>query len=555
MRKIAVIAKREYNAAVRTKAFIVTLVLMPVLMSGGGVFAYISKRFDDATAKKYAVIDRTPGQKLARHLEEAAEEQNRIIDVNPDKAKALGPRMQIEVVGPSAPTAEATGQQRFELCRRIEKGDLTALVEIGPEVFTIGERYALPSRVEDQFAVRFQAKGPLARTFREWARRQINEAVQRQRFESRDIKVADVLAVQTPVTFKDKALTKLDPATGAYLDAADETQIINFVLPVALIMLMFVVIMVGATPAMQGVVEEKSLRIAEVLLGSVTPFQLMAGKLLGVIGVSLTMAFVYLAGGLGLAWYFGFGDLLAPGLLAWFVVMLVLALMIFGSVFIAIGAAATDIKDTQTLLMPVMLVATLPFFALAPIMQDPSGTVARALSFFPTATPMLLVARQSVPPGVPVWEMVAGIVLVLVTTLACVWIAGRIFRIGILLHGKSPRFGDLVRSPLRSYNTRRNTSASTLPPDRTTATRRPRAPSRKSAASGAAPAPSTTWCVAVKYTRMAAAISSSDSVTTRSAQRLMRSTASLSGTRQAMPSAIVSQVGVVTGRVCANDSA
>lgn len=171
----------------------------------------------------------------------------------------------------------------------------------------------------------------------------------------------------------------------------------------------------------------------------------MAGKLIGVIGVSLTMAFVYLGGGLILAWHFGFGEMLTPGILAMFVVMEVLALMIFGSIFIAIGAAATDIKDTQTLLMPVMILATIPFFALGPIMQDPNGPVARAVSFFPTATPMLLVARESVPPGVPWWEMLLGVILVLTTTLFCLWAAGRVFRIGILLHGKGPRIGDLVR--------------------------------------------------------------------------------------------------------------
>ena len=124
---------------------------------------------------------------------------------------------------------------------------------------------------------------------------------------------------------------------------------------------------------------------------------------------------------------------------------LVLAVLMYGSLFIAVGAAAGDIKETQTLLMPVMLLACLPLFALGPIMQDPNGTVAVACSFFPFATPMLMVARQSVPPGVPGWQPAVGIVLVLATTLACVWAAGRIFRVGILMQGKGVKFGDLVR--------------------------------------------------------------------------------------------------------------
>jgi ABC-2 type transport system permease protein len=175
----------------------------------------------------------------------------------------------------------------------------------------------------------------------------------------------------------------------------------------------------------------------------------MAGKLIGLVGVSLTMAVVYLVGGYVVASRYGVADLLPPVLLAWFVVFLVLALLIYGSLFIAVGAAAGDVKDTQTLLLPVMLVACLPFFALGPIMQDPNGTIAVACSWFPFATPFLLVARQSVPPGVPAVQLVGGIVLVLATTLVCVWAAGRIFRIGLLMQGKGAKFGDLVRWVLK----------------------------------------------------------------------------------------------------------
>jgi ABC-2 type transport system permease protein len=96
-----------------------------------------------------------------------------------------------------------------------------------------------------------------------------------------------------------------------------------------------------------------------------------------------------------------------------------------------------------------MLFAALPLFALGPIMTDPNGKVAVACSAFPFATPMILVARESVPPGVPWWQMLAGIVLVLATTVLCVWAAGRIFRVGILMQGKGARFKDMVQWVLR----------------------------------------------------------------------------------------------------------
>jgi ABC-type Na+ efflux pump permease subunit len=164
-----------------------------------------------------------------------------------------------------------------------------------------------------------------------------------------------------------------------------------------------------------------------------------------VVGVALTMAAVYFGGGYFVAIRYSQTDMITPALAIWFAVYLVLALLMYGSLFIAIGAAAGDIKDTQTLLMPVMLVACLPFFALGPIMMEPNGPVAVGCSFFPFATPMLLVARESVPPGVPAWQMATGIAITLATTLFCVWAAGRIFRVGILMQGKGAKLKDLAR--------------------------------------------------------------------------------------------------------------
>ena len=171
----------------------------------------------------------------------------------------------------------------------------------------------------------------------------------------------------------------------------------------------------------------------------------MAGKLLGMVGVSLTMAAVYFGGGYVVAARYGLAELLTPGLILWFSVLLVLALLLYGSLFIAVGAAAGDIKDTQTLLTPLMVVACLPFFALGPIMSDPSGPVSVAGSLFPFGAPMILVARESVPPGVPAWQMATGIAITLATTVLCVWAAGRIFRVGILMQGKGAKPSELLR--------------------------------------------------------------------------------------------------------------
>ncbi len=444
MRKIWTIAAREYKAAVRSKAFVVTLVLMPVLMAGSFGVQMLFKKLEDTKEKHYAVIDRTGG-KLAEDLQTAAERHNQHDVIDPETQKQIASKFVLEIVPPDDETPESLARQRFELSKRVENDEIEGILEIGPKVFEgCAGLPKPPEKVDDACAIRFQAKKPTQRAFMHWAEQQLNAAIRAKRFRDEKIDASKIARLQQQAPLKYKALTKLT-ADGRYEDATEGAQVANFLLPAALITLMFMIIMVGATPAMQGIVEEKSQRIAEVLLGSVSPFQLMAGKLVGLIGVSMTMATVYLVGGYAVADRYGVAEMLSPALLAWFLVFMVLALLIFGSLFIAVGAAAGDIKDTQTLLMPIMLFACLPFFALGPIIEDPNGRVAVICSYFPFATPMLLVARQSVPPGVPIAQMVTGIVLVLITTLFCVWAAGRIFRIGILMQGKGPKMTDLVR--------------------------------------------------------------------------------------------------------------
>jgi ABC-2 type transport system permease protein len=163
------------------------------------------------------------------------------------------------------------------------------------------------------------------------------------------------------------------------------------------------------------------------------------------VGVSLTVAAVYLIGAYVVASHYQYTEYLAPQVLAWFLVYLILSVLMFGSLFIAVGAAATDMKESQSLLLPIMLVACLPLFVLGAIIQEPNGTLATSLSFIPTATPMLMTARIAVPPGVPWWQPFLGVIGVLAATLGCVWAAGRIFRVGILMQGKGARFGDLIK--------------------------------------------------------------------------------------------------------------
>src|SRR5262249_29963620 len=129
--------------------------------------------------------------------------------------------------------------------------------------------------------------------------------------------VQELEAAMAPVPLESKGLTRTNPDTGEIEDASEQSKAASFAVPFVLLMLMFMVVMMGATPLMHGVVEEKMQRIAEVLLGSVSPFGLMMGKLVGMAAVSLTITAVYLGGAYWAAHHYGFAEHAPAGLLLW----------------------------------------------------------------------------------------------------------------------------------------------------------------------------------------------------------------------------------------------
>jgi len=452
VRKTLVIAAREYNAAVRTKSFVIGLLIMPIMMAGSIVFQILMKDNVDIKEKKFAIVDRSPGESLWSPIEAAAKFRNEKTIFDKESGKQVRPAFSVERIPPSSADPEAIARQRLELSNRIEQEDLFGFLEIGTDVFAwqpiVNDKEQDPSfaprRDEDTF--RYQSNSPTYNDFEQWIVGELNSAVIERRLDTvNQTPAADVRGMLKRVDFQQKGLTRQDAKTGKIEDARDESDIASILAPGGLMILMFMMVLMGSTPLMQSVVEEKLQRIAEVLLGSVTPFELMMGKLLGMAAVSLTLAGVYLAGAWWAASEYGFDQFFSTSTLLWFVVYLFLAVMMFGSMFIAVGAACTDMRETQTMVWPVMLIAMLPMFVWVNVVKEPSSGFSTVASFIPTATPMLMIVRQAVPPGIPAWQPVAGVVMCLLFTVFCVWVAGRIFRVGILMQGKGANVKELFR--------------------------------------------------------------------------------------------------------------
>jgi ABC-2 type transport system permease protein len=443
MRKIWFIAVREYNAAVRTKAFIVSVVLMPVFMVGGLVAQRLLKDQVDTTDKKLAVIDHT--NRLFETIEAEAKKHNEGEIRDPKTGKKVKPVYIIERVEPNIEDPDA---QRVELSDRIRSKDLYAFVEIGKDI--IDPQSDSNSKLDIlplSERVIYHGESAAMDEMRRWLHNPLNNEIRVYRLAGVDIDADVVDRLTRYVQVEPHGLVSLEAGKVKSEGRRSEGQLIAT--PIIMMFLMFMMIMIGAPPLINSVLEEKMQRIAEVLLGSVTPFQVMFGKLLGTVGVSLTMVILYVGGGILLAERTNASEYIPYHLLPWFIVFQIMAIFMFGAMFIAVGAACSDLKEAQSMTMPVMVMVMVPLFVWVNVVKEPLSSFATWMSLVPTCTPLLMLLRQATPASIPAWQPWAGLGGVILFTVFCVWAAGRIFRVGLLLQGKPPKITDLMRWAIR----------------------------------------------------------------------------------------------------------
>lgn len=465
--KTSIIAAREYVAAVRSKAFVISLVLMPLMMFGGIAVQRMTAKLGDIKTKRVGVIDRTPGASLFGTLVLAAETRNKTKIFDKTTGKQTAGKIEFEKVDLAEDADEqAVSKLRLKLSDRVRGGELFAFVEIGRDVLSpklnlTAQAMSAATRdaaeMSDQEkqdladevlgggnAIRYSTNKPTALEVRTFVQETLTREIQKRRILAAKLPADQIIPLITPSPLLSYGLTQRK-ADGSIKDATRSDEFAAFMVPLALILLMFMVIMVGASPMTTNMIEEKQLRIAEVLLGCARPFELMMGKLLGGVGVALTLAAVYFIGMMVVAKQYNVMDRVSPPVVVAFLVFTVLGTLMYGSLFVAAGAAVTNVKEAQSMITPVVLLMMLPLFILESLLREPTGMLATIASLFPTSAPVVTAARLAIPPGVPLWQMVASGVVSLATTVVTIWAAGRIFRVGILMQGQAPRLGQMLR--------------------------------------------------------------------------------------------------------------
>jgi ABC-2 type transport system permease protein len=171
----------------------------------------------------------------------------------------------------------------------------------------------------------------------------------------------------------------------------------------------------------------------------------MSARVLAALGRSLTSAAFYIAGALLVLQGMSLIGLVRFDLLPWFLVYLVGHVVMLCSFAAALGAACNSPQDAQNLAVLLVAPIMIPYFMLVPVMESPNGGLSTTLSFIPPFTPPLMLLRQALPAGVPGWQPWAAMIGVIAWTIGVTWVAARIFRIGILMQGQSPKVRDLVR--------------------------------------------------------------------------------------------------------------
>lgn len=244
-----------------------------------------------------------------------------------------------------------------------------------------------------------------------------------------------------------------DPAKAAGTETVSTADRIAGNVPVAFVYLLWISIFTVMQMLLHNTIEEKSNRIAEVLLSSVTPHEIMMGKLIGIAGIGLTMVGAWLATVIVAAqFYQGAGAevigpavdaVVASGLIPTFLLCFLFGYLIYAGLFLSIGALCNDLKEAQSAQGPMMLIMMVPLFTMVFINRDPHGTVATILTWIPLYTPFTLMNRAGANP--PLMELVGATALMIATALLLLWASGRIFRMAMLRTGSRAKLAEVMK--------------------------------------------------------------------------------------------------------------
>lgn len=437
MGKIGIIIQREFNQRVRKKSFIITTILTPLLFIGVIAVMGLVMASDFSGPKKLLVSDASG--LIADKLES-------------DR------RMEFE---PTTMSLERIKELRREGSDEVK--DIYGVLVIGDDVVDNPRGVQMYTYEPSTIDVELKVAGA------------IEKIIEAEKLKRYDIEGLPQIMEEV----------KTDVAVKAYRieDSGEEKESVSVVAMVASYIfgfLIYMFIFMYGAMVMQGVIEEKNSKVIEVIVSSVKPFQLMMGKIFGIVLVAFTQlaiwAVFFVAASAVIA------PMIAPDMTALqdmtqmpgmdagammsaidaeamdairaaldpvfltklfvgFVIYFIGGYLLYSAMFAAVGSAVSNEADSQQLQLPITIPLMLAIIVMFNVMRDPNSTMAVWFSIIPFTSPIVMMAR--LPYGVPTWELVTSVVVLIATFLLLVWLAGKIYRVGIFMHGKKPSFAEL----------------------------------------------------------------------------------------------------------------
>ena len=420
MQKILKIAQREYIEVVRTKTFILSILMTPAIIA---IVVFINSR-----TQRSITGPRPPRTVVVADLSKQLTDQ---VKASFDQYNVSNPQRQILV---QELYTDSSSDEPAK--QKVRNGQLDAYIVLDEDTvegagkihsFTRGTNIAeldLLSTVENL----------------------LNSAVVNRRCKLRDVSPELLAELRRRVPAE-----RVDIGSPSQQKRLKEgEQIAKTMVPFFFMFLMFMGIFGMGQHMLTSVIEEKNSRVMEVLLSAVSPFELMAGKIVGLAGISLTVIALWTAAACGTVYYgaahwWDVNIELPAEILPYFVIYFVLGFLMFSSILAGIGSVCNTLKEAQSLMMPITFMFILPMVAWFNLAQRPDGLLARVLSFLPPLTPMVMTLRLASNPPPSFLEVSASIILLAAFVPAVMWVAAKVFRTGILMYGKRPGFWEVLR--------------------------------------------------------------------------------------------------------------
>jgi ABC-2 type transport system permease protein len=414
MRKVWPIIKREYLSRVRTKAFWIGTALFPLLMFAFAILPGLLAARTASAPEPVKIVDYTGD--FFPLLEEAFHREQRN-------------QQPLELIYPEGRSAE---EMRRQLNDQVVAEGALGYVIVDQQAIESGELVLF-------------ARNPSTAIGADALPRALREAVTKYRLVRLGVPTEAVDTAIQRVSFDVRRATN-DPRR-------DESGVAALLMSVGLAFFIYGALIIYGMYVLQGVLEEKSNRVVEVIVSSVKPFQLMTGKILGIGAVGLTQISVWVlsaailtapqvAAALAIS-----SDLISPPewqTLVFFPIFFLLGFFLFATMYAGIGSMFNSMEDAQQVAGVANLLLIVPMLFLMPVIKNPGGSLAVGLSLFPFFSPVLMFLRIATQTP-PAWQIALSIGIMVATIIAMIWIVAKIYRVGILMYGKKPTLPEIAR--------------------------------------------------------------------------------------------------------------